>query len=79
MLSVVQLEGLYQVVCLFLLSCQDVVALLTPGDAIPARSYTFSIDVGLKHAVIERHDLFRAGSSLLTCLTFPTHDTNILP
>ena len=46
------------------------VALLTPGGAIPARRYTFSTDVGLRHPVMERHDLFRAGSSLFTCIDF---------
>ena len=45
----------------FLLYCRDVVALLTPGGAIPARRYTFST------AVMERHAAFRAGSCLLTC------------
>ena len=43
------------------------VALLTPGGAIPARRYTFSTDVGIRHPVMERHASFRAGSSLLTC------------
>ena len=52
----------------FLLSCQDVVALLRPGGAIPARRYTFSIDVGLRHPVMKRHASFRAESSLLTCV-----------
>ena len=50
-----------------LLSCRDVVALLTQGGALPARRYTLSTDIGLRHPVMERHALFRAGSSLLTC------------
>ena len=37
------------------------VALLTPGGAIPTRRYTLSTDVCLRHP-------FRAGSSLLTCV-----------
>ena len=44
------------------------IALLTPGGAIPARRYTFSTDVGLRHPVMERHASFTAGSSLLTCV-----------
>ena len=52
----------------FLLFCRDVVALLTPGDAIPAGRYTFSTDVGLRHPVVVQHTLFRAASSLLTCV-----------
>ena len=54
--------------CLFFLSSYDVVALLKPGGAIPARKYTLSTHVGLGHPVMERHASFRAGSSLLTCL-----------
>ena len=54
----------------FLLLCRDVVALLTSGGAIPARRYTFSTVVGLRHAVMERHASFRARSSLLTCVDF---------
>ena len=53
----------------FLLSCQDVVALLKPGDAIPERR-TFSTYVVLRHPVIEGHASFRAGSSLLTGITW---------
>ena len=52
----------------FFLSCRDVVALLTPGGAIPARRYTFSTEVGLRHPVTERHASFRDESSLLTCV-----------
>ena len=59
-------EYLGSYVC-FLLSCRDVVDLLTPGGEIPARRYTFSTDVGLRHPVMERHASFRAGSSLLKC------------
>ena len=44
------------------------VALLTPGGAIPARRYTLSTDVGLKHPVMERHASFRAGLNLLMCV-----------
>ena len=52
----------------FLLSCRDVVTLLTPGGAIPEGRYTFSTDVGLRHPVMGRDASFRAGSSLLTCV-----------
>ena len=52
----------------FLLSCRDVVALLTPGGAIPARRYTLSTDVGLRHNGMERHASIRAGSGFLTCV-----------
>ena len=44
------------------------IALRTPGGAIPARRYTLSTDVSLRHPVIEQHALFRAESSLLTCV-----------
>ena len=53
-------------VCPFLY-CRDVIAHLTPGGAIPARRYTFSTDVGIRHPVMERQASFRAGSSVLTC------------
>ena len=59
-------ECLGSSVCFFLF-CRDVVVLLTPGGAIPARRYTFSKDVGLRHPVMERQASVRAGSSLLTC------------
>ena len=64
----VTVHGLPGISVCFLLSCRDVVALLTPGGAIPARRYTFSTDVGLRHPVMEQHASFRAGSSLLTCV-----------
>ena len=51
-----------------LLSCRDVVVILTPGGEIPEKRYTFSTDIGLIHPVMERHASFRVGSSLLTCI-----------
>ena len=61
-------QGMPGIFCLFYCFCRYVVVLLTPGGAIPARRYTFSTDVGLRHTVMERHASFRAGSSLLTCV-----------
>ena len=49
-------------------SCRDVVFLLTPSGAIPARRYTVSIDVGHRHPVMERQASFRVGLSLLMCV-----------
>ena len=63
------MECLGSSVC-FLLSFRNVVALLTPGCAIPARRYTVLTYVGLSHSIMDRHASFRAGSRL----TFPTQD-----
>ena len=62
-------ECMISSVC-FIISCRDVVAILTPGGAIPAKRYTFSTEVGLKNPVIYRHASLRAGSSLPTCVDY---------
>ena len=72
-----QAVGMLGIFCL--LSCRDVVALLTPGGAIPAKRYTLPTEVGFRHPVMQRHASFRTGSSLLTCVAFSTQNTHIPP
>ena len=59
----------------FLLSCRDMVALLTLGGAIPARRSTFSTDVRLRHPVMDRqHIAMNATKSQLLYFSYLDKD-----